>query len=160
MAMRLSDPSFPPLMTIHLKTSPAFSLIEALLSLTILSLMLSTYWGTMFYARESLEQTGNHLRATLLAEQALETVKFMRDQNFGQLKDGTFGIARMGDQFMLDNSPEKIDDFTRVIQIDTTNPEIKKVTAKVSWNRYGRDPGNVTLVTDVTDWTPASPQMN
>ena len=62
-----------------LRTNKGFSLIEALLAISIFALLSAAIIGGIVYGQESASISGARFRAGLIAEEGLEAVRTMRD---------------------------------------------------------------------------------
>ncbi len=135
-----------------LEQKSGFSLIEAVLAASIFGLVVTTLIGAIIYAREGTSIATTRDRATLIAEEAIEAVRNLRDENFANLIDGTYGLSSSSGRWVLSGAADVFDIFTRQIQIGTVSSGIKIVTSTVTWNeRLGRQ-GQVSLSARITKW--------
>lgn len=129
-----------------------FSLVEALLAGVIFSLVVMTLVGSLIYGEETGKLSGSRVRAVLLAEEGLEAVRNMRDDNFTNLFNGTYGLASSGDIWSFSGSEDISGIYTRKIIVAQIDSERKQVTSQVTWQQNGQRTGTVSLVTYLTDW--------
>ncbi len=142
------------LQTTHYKllTQQGFSLIEMILASAVFSLIVTVLVGAYLYGQESTTLAGNHGRATLLAEEGLEAVKNIRDQNFSNLIDGTYGLATSSNQWVLSGSFDTTDIFTRQIIISSVDSKRKQITSNITWQQNQQRSGLISLITRLTNW--------
>src|SRR4051812_33263427 len=70
-----------------------FSLVEVLLAIAIFSLVVPVFAGAVIYGQQTAVSAGQQLRATGLAEEGIEIVRSIRDENFNNLHDGVYGVG-------------------------------------------------------------------
>lgn len=114
--------------------------------------------------------TTNELRneALFYAQEGLEAVRKMRDENFLSLSNGDHGLSLALSRWSFIAAPETIDNFySRTVTVEdvyrdqngqiadsgTLEPEIKKVTSEVTWLFQGVFSKSVTLQTYLSNWT-------
>lgn len=129
-----------------------FSTIEVLLSSSILILIVTAFMGAYIYGSESTALAGQRARAAFLAEEGLEASRNIRDENFSNLTNGTFGLATTGNQWNLSGSSDITDIFTRAITISTIDANRKQVTSAVTWQQNPQRTGSVSLTSYLTNW--------
>jgi len=135
-----------------------FSLIEVILASAVFVLLVTAFTGAYLYGEESTALSGNRMRANLIAEEGLEAVRNIRDAGFGNLSDGTHGLAVSGNQWAFSGSRDTVDIFTRQITVSSVDAKRKKVTSEVSWQQNAQRTGIVSLTTRFTNW--AKPVAN
>ena len=111
-----------------------FFSVEALLAVAIFALLVTALVGAYLYGQESTVFSGNHARATMLAEEGLEAVRNIRDENFFNLTDGTHGLTISGNQWILSGSSDASGIFTRQISISSIDAERRQISSSVSWH--------------------------
>jgi prepilin-type N-terminal cleavage/methylation domain-containing protein len=131
---------------------PGFSLIEVLLSVSVFSLLVVAFIGTLLYGQESLVLSGTRNRATVLAEEGLEAGRNMRDDNYTNLFNGTHGLTTAGNIWSFSGTEDITDIYTRKISIAQVDADRKQVTSQVTWQQNGQRTGTVSLVTYLTHW--------
>ena len=134
-----------------------FSLIEVLLSVSILALIVTALVGGLIYGRESTALAGERSRATFLAEEGLEAVRNIRDSSFSNLTDNTFGLTTTGNQWNLSGSSDTTDKFSRTITISTVDTSRKQVISTISWEQNAQRTGSVVLTSRLTNWQGSTP---
>lgn len=132
--------------------SKGFSTIEALLSSTILILIVTAFMGAFIYGSESTALAGQRARATFLAEEGLEASRNIRDAAFANLTDGTHGLVGSGNQWILSGTSDTKDIFTRNVDISDLGTNRKQVVATVNWTQNLQRSGSVILTTELSNW--------
>jgi len=131
-----------------------FSIIEALLAVSIAVLFVSFLIGGLAYSQESSFLAGKRTRAVFLAEEGLEAARNIRDNSFGNLTDGSYGLAIAGNEWNFAGASDTTEIFTRTINISAVNADTKLVSASVSWPQTAQRAGNISLETYFTNWKP------
>jgi type II secretory pathway pseudopilin PulG len=130
-----------------------FSIIELILAASIFSLTISAFAGAVIYGQTGSIQPGNRARAIFLAQEGLEAVRNIRDNNFSNLNGGSYGIEIQNDRWELVADPDVIDNFfTREITISVVDEDTLSVTSGISWEEMFRGESNVVLTTYLTNW--------
>ena len=138
--------------TTHQKNTEGFSLVEVILASAIFALLTTALVGAYLYGEEAAMLAGNRARAVFLAEEGLEAVRNIRDALYGNLVDGTFGLATAGNQWIFSGSFDAQDIFTRQIAIASAGINRKSVTASIVWQQNPQRIGQVSAVTHFTNW--------
>jgi Tfp pilus assembly protein PilV len=128
-----------------------FSVVEVLLAATVFGLLATAVAGALVYGRISNANAGDHNRASLLAEEGLEAVRNIRDANFTNLADGTYGLVQSGGTWALSGSSDATGIFTRQVTISTIDATRKNVAVTVSWGSSQ----SVTASGRMADWQSA-----
>lgn len=136
-----------------LSLSKGFSTIEVLLASSVLLLIVTAFMGAFIYGSESTALAGARARAAFLAEEGLEASRNIRDENFSNLTDGTYGLAISGNQWTFSGSSDTTDGFyTRQITISTAGTDRKQVVSTVTWQQNNQRTGSVSLTGYLTNW--------
>ena len=136
----------------HIEYKKGFSLVEALLASAVFALLAMAVVGSYLYGQESTALSGNRAKAVYLAEEGLEAVRNIRDADFANLSDGTFGLSSSADHWSFSGSSDANDIFTRNVTISTVDQNRKMVNSTVTWQQNGQRNGRVSLVTYLTYW--------
>ncbi|NJP04101.1 prepilin-type N-terminal cleavage/methylation domain-containing protein [Candidatus Gracilibacteria bacterium] len=137
----------------HASQKPGFSMIEVLLATSLLAIIVLGLTGSLMFGQESSRLSGERARAVFLAEETLEAVRNIRDDDFTNLVDGTYGLQVIGNQWEFSGTNDQIDGmFTRTVTISTIDQYRKEVTATVSWQQTLQRAGTVALQMYLTDW--------
>jgi len=129
-----------------------FSLVEVLLSVSIFSMLVTVMIGAYLYGQESIMLSGNRVRATLLAEEALEATKNIRDEDWANLTDGTHGLQVSGNQWEFSGNSDQSDIFTRELNISSIDSNRKQITSTITWEQNGQRAGNISMQTLLSHW--------
>jgi Tfp pilus assembly protein PilV len=128
-----------------------FSPVELLLAVAIFGLISVGVIGALVYGRESTAEAGNRARATLLAEEALEAVRNVRDASYASLADGTYGLSNASGSWVLSGSSDTTDIYSRSVTISSGGTNRKNITSTVSWPQASGT-GSVTVNARLTNW--------
>lgn len=137
---------------LHIKQPRGFSLVEVILATSVFLLLASVLVGSYLYGLESTMLAGNRVRAVLLAEEGLEAVRNIRDDNFANISNGTHGLVISGNQWTLSGLSDTNGIFTRSLTIIDAGSARKSVSCTVSWQQNSSRSGSVTLTTLMTNW--------
>lgn len=129
-----------------------FSLVEVLLAVSVFGLMVTGLIGGLIYGQQSTQLAGQRVRAVMLADEGLEAVRNIRDANFANLADGTYGLTTTGNQWNLSGSSDTTDIFTRAVTISTVDTNRKSITSSVAWQQNVQRGGLVSLATRLSYW--------
>lgn len=123
-----------------------------MLSTSVFALLVTVLVGAYLYGQESTVLSGNRMRALLLAEEGLEAVKNIKDEDWDNLSDGTYGLQISGDQWELSESSDNTDIFTREIIISSAGSDRKNITANITWQQNLQRNGLISLNTMLSYW--------
>ena len=126
--------------------------MEALLAVAVGALFVIALGSAYLYGEETAALAGNRERAVLLAEEGLEAVRNMRDNGFGNVSDGTHGLAIVSNQWTFSGIEDSTGAFTRHIIISSIDAKRKSITAEVEWQQNAQRTGLVSLSTQLTNW--------
>lgn len=129
-----------------------FSIVEVILASAVFVLLVTALIGAYLYGEEATMLAGNRARAVMFAQEGLEAVRNIRDFDFTNLADGTYGLSTAGNEWSLLGSQDINDIFTRQIIISSVDPTRRSVTANVSWQQNPQRTGLVSLTTRFADW--------
>src|SRR3989338_11430647 len=131
--------------------SKGFSIVEVLLSSSIIILIVTVFMWAFFYGSESTAIAGQRARAIFLAEEGLEASRNIRDENFSNLTDGIKGLAISSNQWAFSGTSDITDSFfTRQITISSAGTNRKQVVSSVTWQQNNQRTGSVSLTTYLT----------
>ena len=101
-----------------------FSIVEAILSMAIFMLITTALIGIIIYGKQSTSVAGERARAIFLAEEGLEAVRNIKNEDFTNLIDGTYGLnASTGEWEFSGTSDSTENFFTREIIISTIDSD-------------------------------------
>lgn len=134
-----------------------FSIIEVVLASALLGIFVTAFMGVFFFGQEAISLSANRVSATIYAEEGLEIVRNIRDDNFNNLVSGARGVATSSNQWVFSGSSDTRGIFTRVLTISEINPNEKEVVSDVTWQQNGQRVGSVSLAARFTSWKDAIP---
>lgn len=128
-----------------------FSLVEAMLSVSLFALLVTALAGVWIYGEEASRLSGNRIRASFVAEEGIEAIRSMRDGNFAALTPGTYGLQRTTTWSFLGAS-DTTDAFTRSVSIGSSAFHARMATSTVAWQQGPGRTGSLEVVTLLTNW--------
>lgn len=131
-----------------------FSTVEVLLAATVLGMLVTAITGALVYGRSSSADAGDTNRAQFLADEGVEAVRNIRDAAFGNLTNGTFGLANNSGIWTLSGTSDITDIYTRQVVISSVDSVRKSVVVTVSWTT-GSNTQQVTATTRFNSWSAA-----
>lgn len=142
-------------------------IIEILVVTAILAITLTTLLGLANFSLGVQTLARQTTQANELAQEAMEAVRSIRDNSgWGQIVNGSYGLASAGGRWSFSGSNNLISGFTRTIVIEdafrngqdnivksggVNDPDTKKITVSVSWSEKGGT-HNIELKTYLTNW--------
>jgi len=129
-----------------------FSVVEIIVASAVFALVVTAFTGSLLYFNKSVIMAGARARAVFLAEEGLEAARNIRDQDFSNIVDGTYGLAISAGQWIFSSSPDLTDNFSRKVEISIIDANTKEVSSTVSWDKGLMDSGSAFLVTRLTNW--------
>lgn len=130
-----------------------FSLLEIILSISLLGVLATALIGVLLYAQESAVLIGNRGRAVILVDEGLEAVKNMRDQSFALVTNGAHGLSTSGNQWSFSGVSDVVDSFfTRALNVSSVDTDTKEIVTSVAWQQNRQRTGTVDVSMRLTDW--------
>ncbi|MGD8373439.1 MAG: hypothetical protein PVI21_01105 [Candidatus Woesebacteria bacterium] len=139
------------LSNIKLKHQDGFSPIEVLLAVTVFGMFVVALVGVMVFGQSSVASAGYNERATFLAQEALDAVGNIRDENINNISDGTYGLVQSGGVWTLAETPDITDVYARSVTISSIDAYRKNINAHVTWS-YREGQKSVDLQRLLTGW--------
>ena len=136
----------------HKMQRKGFALIEIILAVALFSMASTAVVSTVMYGQESTVNAGSKARATFLAEEGLEAVRSMRDEDINNMTDGSYGLAIADNKWEFSDFEEVIDVYTRTVDILSVDEDTRKITSTVSWLKGEDNLQSVALSTYLTSW--------
>ncbi|OGH68939.1 MAG: hypothetical protein A3J66_00465 [Candidatus Magasanikbacteria bacterium RIFCSPHIGHO2_02_FULL_47_14] len=134
-------------------TYKGFSLVEVLLSSALFAIIVTGFLIAIAYSQQSIDVTGDRVRALFLAEQGVEAVRSIRDNQFESLPaDGTYGLQASTGTWQLTGVSDTIDEFTRSITLSSIDADTKEVASVVTWQQTLQRSGSIRVVSRLTNW--------
>ena len=129
-----------------------FLLVEVLLSSSLFIIFLTAFAGVFYYGMESSVLAGNRSQAIMFAEEGQEAVRSMKNINFANIPDGTYGLSYSNNVWSLSGSEDIYGAFTRQVTISTIDANRKSITTTVTWQQPHGRAGSVSTVGRLTNW--------
>jgi len=141
-----------------MKHQPAgFVLVEVILASALFLFLVVALGGAMLYGQEATALAGNRARAVFLADEGLEVMRNIRDEDYLALTNGTYGLVASGGAWTLVTGNDVTDIFTRTIVVADADTDTKEITATVAWPQNAQRQGEIILITRLTGWTVPPP---
>lgn len=129
-----------------------FSIVEIIIASAVFALIVTAFVGSLIYFNKSSATAGTKARAVFLAEEGLEAARNIRDEDFSNLTDGTYGLVISSGQWVFSGSQDLTDNFTREIEISSIDVNTKEIISQVFWDGGLMNSGSVSLATYLTNW--------
>lgn len=133
-------------------TAKGFSLIEVLLSVSIVFFIVTALIGVVIYGRESTALAGTLVRAGFVSDEGLEGARNIRDGAYTNLTAGTNGLTISANQWIFSGSSDGTDGFTRQVAVAPVDSTRATVTSTVTWQQNPQRSGSAVLTTRLTNW--------
>jgi Tfp pilus assembly protein PilV len=134
-----------------------FSLVEVVLAGAVFGLLVSALVTAYLFGQEATATAGQRARAEGLADEGLEAVRNIRDDNYSNLTDGNHGLAIAGGIWTFSGVSDATDIFTRQVAISSVDADRKLVVSTVSWQQTPQRTGSVSATTYLTNWSGSVP---
>jgi prepilin-type N-terminal cleavage/methylation domain-containing protein len=128
-----------------------FSLVEILVSVSVFGIFVVLFFTFFETNRNSYEKVVSNNKAIQFAKEGIEAVRNIRDKNFTDLSNGTWGLSTTTNKWQLSGVSNIDENFIREILISEIDPQTKKVESKVSYNLFGLT-STVSLISYLTYW--------
>jgi prepilin-type N-terminal cleavage/methylation domain-containing protein len=128
-----------------------FSLVEILVAISVFGIFVVLFFSFFETNRNSYEKVITNNKAVHFAKEGIEAVRNIRDKNFADLSNGTWGLSTTTNKWQLDGVSNIDENFIREILISEIDPQTKKVESKVSYNLFGAT-STFSLITHLTYW--------
>ena len=114
-------------------TKKGFSLVEAMLAISVFGLLVTVLSGVLIYGQRSSRSGSDRQKATFLAEEGLEAVRNIRDEDFSNLVDGQYGLVVSSGHWVLSGTSDESENYTRTIIISSVDEDRKQIVSRVEW---------------------------
>ena len=150
-----------------LTKSAGFGIIEIIVAMSIMIIIAATGTSTVLHSFSSNRLGGEETQATLFAQEGVEAVRSIKNQDWTNLSTGTYGLDDSGGTWALSGSSETEGKFTRQIVISqvqrdsngdivdsggTVDSDTLKATSQVDWEFSPTRNNTVTLVTYLSNF--------
>ncbi len=135
-----------------LTTSRGFLLVEILLASSIFMLFMTAFSGAFYYGIQSSTLAGDRARAITYAEEGQEAVRSIKNVNFANLTNGTYGLSYSSSTWNLTGSSDTSGIFTRQVTISSIDANRKNVAVTVTWQQTPVRTASITTNARLTNW--------
>jgi len=133
-----------------LSTRSGFSIAEIVVSAGILAIATTAMISFLVFSHRSDNVFGDRLQALSLAEEGLEAIRSIRDEDYALLTDGSYGLGQ-STSWVTSGSNDTVGKFQRAVSISSVGADRKLVQSDISWNTfYGAT--SLSLGTYLTNW--------
>lgn len=129
------------------------SLVEILFALAIFTMGVATIGYLILDGYTALRVSTERSVALGLAQEGIEAVRSIRDNDFDALVPGTYGLALSGGVWTLSGSTsDTIGRYVRSVSISNVDDEIVEVQSNVSWNTNLIRSSTMTFTDYLSNW--------
>src|SRR3989344_6657629 len=147
-----------------------FSVVEVILAVFMFIIIAATGVATVIHSFSVNRQAEEETQATLIAQEGIEGVRSIKNQSWGNLTAGTYGLDTTGNVWSFDAGPDNVGKFLRTIVISdvqrdvggnivasggTPDPAAQKIDATVDWDFSDVRARSITLATYLTNFRKA-----
>lgn len=130
-----------------------FLLVDILLGVAIFAIIIGSLTSGLAFSHREVIGSGDRIRAVYVAEEALEAVRSIRDQDFASLADGTHGLAVENGLWALSGTGYTTEaGYETAVTLQTTATDRVGVTANTSWDFGVNRSGSLVLYSEVVNW--------
>jgi Tfp pilus assembly protein PilV len=135
-----------------IKKIKGFSLVEILLTVSIFTITVLTIVSFLSANDNSLRYATQYNEANYYLSQGLEAVKNIKDDDYSNLNNGTFGLMESANVWQLMGSSDNVNGYIRKIIITSPDASTKKATAEVSWVNVNKQTQTIYASLTFKDW--------
>ena len=135
-----------------LLTKTGFSLIEILVAISVFLIFVVATVSVFVSTNRQVSNSSHKAQAVALAHEALEAVRNIRDADFNNLIDGTYGLGQVANHWSLTGAFDITNIFNRQIIISTISPSQKKIQVTISWADQINQNNSIVEETYLTAW--------
>ena len=128
--------------------------LDALIGVAVFAIVVSGVVYAMLFSQQGMLKSGDRIRGVFLSQKAIAAVRAVRDSDFSNLAEGTFG-ARLNTSGAWELSGTGVtttDGFTTFVTITSLSSDRYSATATTAWNFGAGASGSSVLMTEVSDW--------
>lgn len=127
-------------------------LLEAIIAISVFAIFLGGIGLSLILGERSTLVGGDRTRAVFLAEQQLEGVRQMRDNNYSSITVGHYGVDVEPSGWVFSGSYIVNDGYNLSVDITDETTDTLKVVSNVSWNFGNTRSGSLALSTYIANW--------
>lgn len=129
-----------------------FSLVELMVAFSIFLVFVSAIFTVASISVKQVRHAVNVERATALAEEGLEASRNIRDQDFDNLNNGTYGLSSATSEWEYVGTSDDINIFNREINIVEVDSDQKRIEVNVAWDDSISTNNTVSVASYLTNW--------
>ncbi|MBI1812967.1 hypothetical protein HY285_00870 [Candidatus Peregrinibacteria bacterium] len=137
------------------RSRPGTLLLDVILGIALFTIFLAALSRTLINGEEATEASGDRVRGTSIAQQAIEAAQSIRDQNFSLLTVGTHGVrvnSTTGKWEFNGSQSSSSGGYLTSVTVDSMSDDSVFVTATTTWSRIPNRPGSVSLSMILSLW--------
>lgn len=130
-----------------------FLLVDILLGVAVFAIIIGALTSGLAFSHREVLGSGDRVRAAYVAEQSLEAVRSIRDQDFAALTEGTHGLTIQDGLWTLSGTGSVTEaGYNTAVSLANATDDRIAVTVNVSWNFGANRSGNLELHGEVGNW--------
>jgi len=152
----------------HTKSQAGVSVLEIILSIAIFGVLAASVLGMVWEPLVTVSAAEQRSQAVLLAEEGLDAVRSIRNDDWLALADGNHGLLQSGGAWQFSGASDVTDIFTRVITVTSVNrdsssdivgsggaldPRTKLVTSTITWDTVLGAGKSLQFTIYLTNWS-------
>ncbi|MBI3618989.1 hypothetical protein HY213_03060 [Candidatus Peregrinibacteria bacterium] len=137
------------------RSRPGTLLLDVILGIALFMIFLGALGTTLINGEEATEASGDRVRGTSIAQQAIEASQSIRDQDFSLLTVGTHGVrvnSTTGKWEFNGSQSSSSGGYLTSVTVDSMSDGSVFVTATTTWTRIPNRPGGVSLSMILSNW--------
>ncbi|MDP6561796.1 MAG: hypothetical protein QF793_02625 [Candidatus Peribacteraceae bacterium] len=133
---------------------PGVLFLDALIGVAVFSIVVSGVIYAMLFSQQGMLKSGDRIRAVFLNQKTIAAVRAVRDDDFANLTEGTFGASlnTSGAWELTGTGVTTEDGYTTSVTITSLSADRFSAVANTSWDFGVSSSGSSSLITEVTDW--------
>lgn len=135
-----------------LNIKQGFLLVEIILTSALFFLLITAFAGVFYYGIQSSSFAGDRSRAVMVAEEGQEAVRSIKNNNFSNLIDGTYGLTFSGGVWSFLGAQDVVGVYTRRVTISSAGSNRKNVVVTVTWQQSPDRIGSVSIPARYSNW--------
>ncbi len=134
------------------RNKKGFSLVEVILSISLFGIVSLGLASGLVVSIQNSELSSYRTGAIFLAEEGLEAIRSIRDIDYSNLTDGSYGLSLAGSNWVTSGSSDLNGEYVRSVDISTVDSETKLVTSTVTWPSFFSANNSVVISSYFTNW--------
>lgn len=136
---------------------PGTLLIDALVGLAVFAMIVTGVVTAMLLSQSGVLRSADRISAVYQNQKAIAAVRAIRDTDFAELTEGTYGIDLESGAWALQPEPIENNGYATTLTITSIGEHAVSVSAETEWNFGSQSAGSSTLVSQVYDWRREQP---